>query len=170
MAKYVSRDATSGRLKEVVGQATSAGVGDAGKIIQLDGTGKIDNSLLPSGIGAAVFTATASEALSAGEFVNLYDNGGTINCRKADASNGRDARGYVLAAVSNGASATIYYGDVNNQRSGLTIGARYYLSATTAGSIISTPLTTAGQLHQYLGWARSATELVVEMDDAVELA
>lgn len=170
MAKYLSWDATAKRLKEVVGLVTSAGAGDAGKIPQLDSGGKLDVTLLPSGIGAATFTAVASEALAAGDFVNIYDNAGTINCRKADASNGRRADGHVLAAVASSATATIYYGDVNNQRTGLTVGVDYFLSHSVAGGVVVTPSTTAGHLVQRVGKARSATELVVELGEPVELA
>jgi hypothetical protein len=154
----------SGKLKVLFGIASSAGAGDAGKYIVTDAGGKLDPSFLPSGIGANQVVATASEALTAGDFVNLYLNAGALNVRKADNSNSREAWGYVEAAVSSSASATVKrLGTTNASRTGLTIGSEYWLG--TAGGVISTPLDAndtgnAGKMVQYLGIAKSATELV----------
>ncbi len=65
--KYISL--VAGKLKEIFGQVTSSGVGDADKIVALDATGKIDISLLPPGVGAEVVVAISSENLGAGDFV-----------------------------------------------------------------------------------------------------
>jgi hypothetical protein len=54
--------------------------------------------------------------------------------------------------------------------SSLTIGARYYLSGSTAGAITTTAPTTAGHIVQYIGYAISATELVFEPSDPIVLA
>lgn len=54
-------------------KASSAGAGDAGKVVALDGSGRIDNTMMPVGIGADTATITASEALSAGDFVNILE-------------------------------------------------------------------------------------------------
>ena len=63
----------------------SAGAGDAGKIPALDSQGRMDQSMMPVGIAPETDTATASEALSAGDFVNLYNSSG-LKAHKADAS------------------------------------------------------------------------------------
>ena len=44
-AKYIKNN--SGQLAEVEATTTSAGAGDAGKIIGLDSSGKIDTSMMP---------------------------------------------------------------------------------------------------------------------------
>ena len=104
MAKYISQ--VAGVLTEVAGLATSAGAGDAGKIPQLDGSGKLDPSLMPTGIGADTASIQASEALSAGDLVNVWNSGGA-RVRKADAStSGKEAHGFVLATVASGANAS----------------------------------------------------------------
>lgn len=168
--KYIEWDASGSRYKQREAQVTSAGVGDAGKVVGLDSGGKLDVTLLPTGVGPAVFAVAASENLAVGDFVNLYNNGGTINARKADANNNRKAHGYVLDAVTSPANATVYYGDVNNQVSGLTVGAEYFLSET-AGEVVTPAPTTAGSLVQRLGVAKSATELVVDIEETpLELA
>lgn len=137
--------------------ASSAGVGDANKIVMTDSAGRLDSTLMPVGIGADTFTATATEALAAGNFVNVYDNAGTPNVRKADASNGRDANGFVLAAVSNAATATIYRLGTNNQLTGLTAGVTYYLSGTTAGEVAA--IAPVSGIIQELGTASGANSL-----------
>ncbi len=147
---------------------SSAGVGDAGKIPALDSTGKLDTSLMPPGIAAETDVATASEALSAGNFVNLYASSG-LKVRKADGSSvGKEANGFVLAAVSNGASATVYrLSQLNNQLSGMTPGAKQYLSVSSPGGTQETVPVADGQVVQCLGVAKSATELIFMGNDPI---
>jgi len=160
----------NGVLTEVEGKVTSAGAGDAGKIPALDGSGKLDISLLPTGLGPDVKVLTASEGISAGKYVNIWDDAGTPKVRLADNSNSRDAHGFLKDAVISGASATIYFEGSNDDLSGLTAGARYYLD--TAGGVTSTPPTTGGgaQISQFVGIAISATEINTDIDDKVVLA
>lgn len=167
--KYVALIA--GKWKEVFGLVISAGVGDANKIVALDSTGKLDTSVLPVGVGAEVITAVASEALSAGDFINVYDNAGTINVRKADATtNGKPAHGFVLAAVISSGTATVYsISNTNTQLTSLTIGVDYYLS-TTPGGVTTTPPSTAGNVVQFLGRAHSTTALVFANERGIEIA
>ncbi|WP_375592297.1 hypothetical protein [Chitiniphilus eburneus] len=158
----------NGVRKLVEAATSSAGVADAGKIIALDSTGKLDGSLMPNGIGANTTLAPASEALGAGKFVQFHDATGVFSVRLADSGNGRAADGYVTAAVTSGAQATVYPLDgTNSVLTGLTLGARYYLG--TAGGVVATALdetdpANASKVSQYLGVAKSATELVT--DDA----
>lgn len=156
----------AGKTKQIFAIATSSGAADAGKIPALDGTGRLDGSMMPVGIGANTTQATASEAIGAGKHINFWDNGGTFSMRLADNSNGRQADGYVTEAVANGAVGTAYPLDgTNAQLTGLTPGTRYWLG--TAGGVTGTPLdeTDAGNVNkvsQYLGVAKSATELVTD--------
>jgi hypothetical protein len=162
----------SGVLTEIFGIQASAGAGNAGDLVSLDDTGRIDSSMMPTGFGSETTTAVASEALAAGDYVNLYNNASALGVRKADASGGvaKRAHGYVIAAVTNGGTATIYYGNLNNQKSGLTIGSTYYLSAATPGAVATTTPSTAGQIVQELGVARSATEILTEIQPPIVLA
>jgi hypothetical protein len=167
MANYLAR--LSGRLKEVAGLVVSAGAGDAGKIPQLDGTGRLDASLMPVGIGADTRSVIASEALSAGNLVNVWDNAGTLNARKADATTeGKEADGFVIAAFASSASAVVYFEGRITGLTGLTVGARYYMS-DTAGAVTETPVSGSGKVHQYIGKALTATEINFEPDDGVTL-
>ncbi len=161
----------AGKTKQLFGIQSSLGSADAGKLIAAGADGKLDSSFLPTGIGANQIIAPATEALSAGQFVNLYDATGTLSVRLADNSNNREAWGYVKEAVVSGADATVYrLNTVNANLSSLTAGADYWLG--TAGAVITAPLSPVldtGKLDQYLGKARSATELVTVEFEPVQL-
>jgi hypothetical protein len=144
---------------------SSAGASDSGKIIKLDSNGKIDLTLLPNGIGEDAVEIVTFEDLSAGDFVNIFLDGGVAKVRKADATNSRDANGFVLESKNEPTPVKVFFEGTNSQLSGLTIGARYYLDAT--GGVTLTPKTSTGELHQYLGKAFSATELTTEKDDCI---
>jgi len=165
MAKYIERNSTSGKLKQVNGLVTSTGVSDANKLVETGSDGKLDVSVLPTGVGPDVKLIVASEAIGAGKYVNIWDDAGTPKVRLADASNGRDAHGYVKDAVLLAGIATVYFEGENDDLSGLTIGSRQYLD--TAGGVTETPRSTG--LHQFLGIAINATSINVDIDDAIEL-
>jgi len=148
---------TDGSYKEVQPVITSAGAGDAGKVAQLDGNGKWDTSLMPTGIGADTQSMVASETLAAGDFVNIYNNAGARNCRKAIAvDNTKPANGFVLAGVTALASATVYVRGLN---SAVPVGAfvaadagsKVFLSPTTSGTCTKTIPVTTNQIAQVLG-------------------
>lgn len=155
--KYLKNSA--GTITEQAATQTSAGAGDAGKIPALDGAGKLDAAMMPVGIGPDIAIILASEALAAGDFVNVYNNAGVANVRKADASAaGKEAHGFVNAAVLNGASATVYFSDENNQVTGATPGV-VFLSATVPGGFAAAAPAGAGKVVQRLGQATSATNI-----------
>ena len=161
----------SGRIQQVAAIVTSAGASDDGKIPALDANGRLDNSMMPVGIGADTKSVVASENLAAGDKVNLWDDAGTLKARKADAAtSGKEADGFVLSAVTSGASATVYFEGTNTQLTGLTLGARYYLSASVPGGITATPPSGSGNVVQYIGRAISATEISFEPSEGVILA
>src|SRR4051812_31243860 len=110
MAGFKFLTQVGGALAEVIANQSSAGAGDAGKAVALDATGRIDNSMMPVGISADTQVVTASEALSDGDYVNIWDSAGTFKVRKADASAaGKEAHGFVLASALSGAAATVYF-------------------------------------------------------------
>lgn len=168
--KYLEVDPTTGLAKQRASNDTSAGVADAGKLVALDATGKLDSSMMPTGIAADTKLLPATENLAAGDLVNVYNNTGTFSVRLADASTtGKEANGFVLAAVTSGNDATVYFEGTDNQLTGLTPG-RKFLSATTPGKTSATPPSAAGQIVQYVGIATAATELNFESGDPIILA
>lgn len=141
---------------------SSAGAGDAGKIVALDAGGKLDNTMMPTGIGADVAVIASSENLAAGDLVNIWNDGGTAKVRKADASAaGKEAHGFVLDAVTSPANATVYFEGTNDQVTGLTPGPQYL--STTAGIATATPPSTTGQVVQRVGVATAATSINIEV-------
>lgn len=161
---------TNGKPSQEAAIATSAGAGDANKIIKLDGGGKIDPTLLPAGVAPESRTMVASEALSAGDLVNFFNNGGTINMRKADADVGREAHGFVLSAVAALASGTVYPEEaVITGLAGMTPGATQFL-ATAAGARVEVCPAGAGVLAQIVGVALSATEMMFRPETPIAQA
>jgi hypothetical protein len=167
MAKYISL--SSGAFSEVTG-ATTGGAGDANKIPQLDAGGRLATAMMPTGIAADTAAVVASEALAAGDYVNVWNDGGTPKVRKADGSTtGKEAHGFVIAGFASAATATVYFEGSNNQVTGQTAG-NVYLSAATAGLGTTTAPSTAGQVVQRLGFATSATNVNFDAGPAVTLA
>ena len=139
------------------GKTTSAGAGDSGKLVALDGSGRIDSTMMPVGIGADTATITTSEALSAGDFVNVWNSTGA-KVRKADATvSGKEAHGFVLSAYGSSASATVYFEGTNTGVTGQTPGPVFL--STTAGVATSTAPSGSGNVVQRIGFAVSATAI-----------
>jgi 3-oxoacyl-[acyl-carrier protein] reductase len=68
------------------------------------------------------------------EFTHGQNRYVDVKVRKADATAvGKEANGYVLASVTSGDAATVYFDDEITGLTSLTPGARYYLSAASPG-------------------------------------
>lgn len=160
----------NGVLTEELGTAVSTGITEANKIVALDATGRLDTSLMPVGVASETDTIIASENLSAGDFVNIWSSTGA-KVRKADANTaGKEAMGFVLSPVTSGQSAIVYRSTQSNTAlAGMTPGAKQYLS-TTAGLITETIPSGSGNVIQYLGIAKSATELIFAVSEPITLA
>lgn len=157
-----------GTLTEKAAIQTSAGAGDAGKIPALDAAGHLDTSMMPTGIGADTASITASEALAAGDLVNIWNSTGA-KVRKADATTaGKEAHGFVLAAVSSSATATVYFEGSDTGVTGLTPGVQYL--STTAGVATATPPSASGNVVQRVGVATAAASLNFDMGTPIVLA
>lgn len=158
----------NGVLTEIFGVQASAGAGNAGDLVSLDDSGRIDNSMMPVGIGADTSTISASETLAAGDWVNVWNNSGA-KVRKADATTaGKEAHGFVLAAVTSGNPATVYFEGTNTQVTGQTPGPVYL--QTTAGTGGTTIPSASGNVVQQIGVAVSATAVNFERNMPVVLA
>lgn len=179
MAKYLSHNG-AGLAAETLTITTSGGAVSADKIPSTNSQGVLDPSILgaattgankigmtgpdgrfdvttmPSGFGIDAFDVVASEALAAGDAVNVHTVSGASRVRKADASTGKPAHGYVLSAVANGGTAKVYFEQTNTQASGMTPGTLVYLSSTPGQVVSSTP-PAAPALAQIVGFALTAT-------------
>lgn len=158
---------SAGGFVEAVSVQTG-GAPSADKIPALDGNGRLDASMMPTGIGADTAVIQASEALAAGDLVNVHNSGGA-RVRKADASTvGKEAHGFVLAGVGSGANATVYFEGANGQVTGLTPGVVYL--STTPGLATNTVPTAPGNVVQRVGLATAATSLNFESSPPITLA
>jgi hypothetical protein len=163
-----------GQTKQQAPVVVSTGAPDAGRILAVDSTGRMDSSALPIGVGVATFAATAAEDLSAGALVNIFDDAGTLSARKADNSNNRAALGFVLEAFDAADEVAVYpLAEINTALSGLAPGAKYWLG--TGGAVIATPVSedpddgNTGKLSQLIGVALSATQLKTVDAEAIVL-
>jgi hypothetical protein len=164
MAKRLINQNTDGSKETYAGALTSAGAGSSGELPALDATGKLDPTFMPVGFGQDSVTATAAEALTAGDFV--YFSGASA-VSKADATSlAKQAKGYVNANVANAATATVFFDDSNTGKTGLTVNVPYYLSLTPGG-ITTTAPNAATQIVQRVGFANSTTNLRADIEEAV---
>ena len=159
----------NGVLTEIFGVQTSAGAGNAGDLVALDDTGRINNDMMPVGIGADTAVIAASESLAAGNWVNVWNDASTAKVRKADATTaGKEVHGFVLSAVTSGNPATVYFEGTNTQVTGQTPGPVYL--QTTAGAGGTTIPSASGNVVQQVGVAVSATAVNFERATPVVLA
>lgn len=157
-----------GQERQVEGQVTGGGVGQAGKLVALDNTGRLDQSILPVGLTPDVYVGVAHEALAAGAFVYLRSDGKVANA--SGVAGGNQAVGFVLEASAANDPARVYFEGRNTVLTGLTPGARVYLSDSAPGGTTHTPVAGAGKVHQFLGCAVEATCLAFEGADSIILA
>jgi hypothetical protein len=157
-----------GREKMIEATVVSTGVSQAGDIVALGADGKLDESVLPLGIAADVKVLEATEALTAGKYVNIWNDGGVEKVRLADATNDRPAHGFVKDAFSIGQNATVYFEGGNSDLSGITAGTRYYLGAAGAATATVPALPTV-VIHQFLGVGIDATTVNTDIADEIVL-
>ncbi len=173
--------AKNGATQRTWALKTSAGAGDADKIVAtgangkldptlvnavttptpnavagLDGVGRLPKQLMPAGYEQTAVVYLAVEALAAGDAVNVHLAGGVAKVRKADAATSKEAHGFVDANYAIGAQVTVLGQGVNSNAAGLAPGGRVYLSATTPG-LATTMLPADTAMWQVIGWAVDAT-------------
>lgn len=156
--------------REVMKQSrvVSSGAASAGEIVALDSSGRLDVTVLPVGVGPDVTSLITTEALNAGDYVNIFNDVGVPKVRKADATNDRPAHGFVRDPHALSSTAVVYFEGPNDDKSGLTIGARYYLAA--GGGVTSTPPSLpTSVIHQFVGIAVNATTINTDIDDEIVL-
>lgn len=169
--KYLKTGTSSADFEAQEAQDTSSGASDGGKIVALGSDGKLDSTLFATGFGESTLSLTASEALSAGDFVNVFDDAGTPSMQKADATTaGKAADGFVLTSITSGNTGTFYaLGEMNDQLSALTTGSIYYLS-TTAGTATTTRPSASGNVIQRLGRAVNTSTIDTGDYSTIEVA
>lgn len=132
---------------------------DASKLIgQLDGSIITPGSLTTDKVKTT--TVTASEAMTAGDIVNVWNDNGLFKARKASASLKYVAHGFLLASVTSGAQAMVYHVGVNNLQVGLAPGTQWL--STIAGKVTGRPPSSVGSVVQRIGFAPNNSTLNFE--------
>ena len=122
----------------------------------LSGLGTVASPLALPGVLATTVSIVAGATLTAGQWVNVYNNAGTANVRPADMTDAtKPAQGFVLAGFASAATATVYLYGVNTvipvgAYAAADVGKPVFLS--TAGGTTLTPPATTGNLLQQVGW------------------
>lgn len=157
-----------GAITEIAGLQVSTGAPDANKIPAVDSSGRLDISLMPVGVIADTISLATGENLSGGALVNIYNDTGTAKARNADNSNGRKAHGFVIAATTAPAVATIYFNGPITGLSALTPGTQMFLGV--AGAATATAPTASSSIVQQIGVAGNATEILFNPQMTITLA
>jgi len=101
----------------------------------------------------------AGEALSAGDFVNVYSSPAKLRKATAEYSEDRkEAHGFVKSSASTGQEIEVFFCGVNDALSGLTPGEIYWLSEEP-GKASLWPPTASGSGLQVVGVSLSSGEL-----------
>lgn len=169
--KFLQVNTTSGAIEENI-STQSGGSGEENKIVSLDNSGKLDNSMMPTGFGEDINSVVAFEPMNAGDFVNVYYDGTAtaVRVRKADATTeGKEANGFILSSITAGNSINVYFEGSNTALTGLDDGKVHFLSIV-AGVPSSTPPTASGNIVQRLGRSISDTVLAFENSAPIRLA
>lgn len=107
--------------------------------------------------GFTALTDGSGGALSQGDVVAINGSGQAI---QADADSASTANVIGICTFIDGSTIFVQQVGNNGSVSGLTAGTKYYLS-TTAGGLTATAPSGTGDVVYQIGYARSATELVV---------
>jgi hypothetical protein len=168
MALFDIRSTVNGLLKRLVGTDTPDGTpaNDAGRIPILNAGGQLDAGFVP--VAGSTYAATNGATVLTGGEALTFVAGVTV---LADAD---DVTLPVMGFASAGAAAAaavevITPGHVVSGLSGMTPNARQYLSLTAGGITEDVSAYVAGNGVQYLGRAISATELMFQPADIIEL-
>lgn len=109
------------------------------------------------------------EALSAGDLVNVFNDGGILKVRKSNGLNtNQESHGFVLANYPVGTEAVVNFGGLNTAASGLTIGVQY-LSYTNPGKTTNIPPTISNKIFQPVGIAVASNVLVYQFSTPIYL-
>ncbi len=118
--------------------------------------------VVTSGSGVAGTFLTASETLTAGDFINI-GVGGVKRATNDDTS--KQAHGFVSRSYSATNVVDVFYSGLNTGLTGLIPGSRYFLGTT--GGETTTPPTSPGQISQEIGVAVTANAILVNIGPAI---
>lgn len=145
--------------------------GSAGQVLtKIDGTDYNTEWTTPAGGGGAVtITVTAGEEIAAGDLVYIAADGLAYKADATDAT--KEAVLICPDAILIGDTGTANpTGAVVSGFVGLTMGVRYFLSATTPGTFDMSIPSAAGEIVQQVGHAVSATDFYFKPNQSILIA
>jgi hypothetical protein len=119
-----------------------------------------DNQSTVSSATSLDLAFVAGEALAAGDAVYI-DSAGQAFKADNDTGAASEAIGFARSSVSASASVQVRVAGKAGGLSGLTVGARYYVGES--GAVTSTVPSASGEYIVQMGYAVSATEIVVQV-------
>lgn len=163
--KFITVESGNKRLKTAT--SVSVGLTDAGKVMCLDETGKISDTLLPDSVGLNTYSAITSVVLTPYQMVAVFNNAGVPNLKLADASTvGCEAIGYVKEGFNIGDVATVFL-EGSFSYTGATVGQSYFLSDTVAGDVTSVAPINSGSFYQFVGRCYDLGKIRYEQSDDI---
>lgn len=168
--KYLIIDLSTGKIKEE-STGSFGGPIDSNKIPNLDSNGQLTLAMMPDGVGPDTKTAIAYEDLEAYDFVNFFNDNGTVKVRKAIASlSDHEAHGFVKENFNANDIATIYLnGTAIIIADSTDVGKPVYLSATIYGKYSLKNPTISGHYNQKIGTVIGINLMDVEIFQSIEL-
>lgn len=150
-------------VREILGVARKPLVQAGGEIQQL----QAGDTLLAPVSEVAIITLTNGDAgnhvLGDAVYISAAD---TAKKAKADAAGTKDVLAFATATISTSTTGAYQTDGILAGLTGLTAGAVYYLSATTAGLITNSAPSSVGQYVVRVGIAISTTELEINIERA----
>lgn len=141
------------------------------KPIVLNAAGELEQLQAGDSIGETdLISLTNSDAGAAaiGEVFYIF-GAGAVKKARADALATTEAFYFAAAVIAPAAAGYFQSSGTLAGLAGLTPGATYYLSPTTAGLITTTPVSATGHFNVRLGKAVSATEFEIRIERPIKL-
>jgi hypothetical protein len=143
----------------------------------LNGTGIDKWSTIGTGSGGDTSTVVAgsfiaSETISSGSLINLWNNSGTTNIRNADADSAKRADGFIKTSAILSDIIIVYSFGINPSLGGLSYPQDYYLGNN--GSIVLVPLNASdsantGKIIQKIGKSINSTTIFATISEPIYL-
>ena len=137
--------------------------GNAGESMVTDGAGNLSFSSIASAAQVCnPYTADEALAINDGLYISAADN--VSKCVTSAGGAPSRLMGFAVAAALDTAAVQVCSEGVHSNFSALTAGARYYANPAVAGGITSTIPSGSGNTVVQAGYAKSATELHIHIE------
>ena len=140
--------------------------GNANEFLTTNGSGQLSWAPLTDDVQAEIVANeyTADEALTANDFLYISAADNVSKCVSSGAGIASRGMGFAQAGAIDTASVFVVSEGVLGGFSALTAGARYYADPAVAGGITATLPVGSGNTIVQVGYAKSATELHIHIE------